>query len=257
MSVHPVMTPDITYSVITACWNSARTITRCIDSVLGQKVPPKQYLFVDGGSTDNTRGLIRQSFAENSGHRGAIAWKLLEQGDVRGISAAWNVALKECTGDIVFILNSDDWYERDCAERVLGAARENPDADIVLANAHMYRRGENAPCAVWRNRPDWLLPVLMPYVHISCFVRRTAYERLGGFDTTLAFAMDYDFLWRCKVGGMKFVRMPCVLSNFELGGAANSHRGEARLETYRIAMRHGRGRLMPLAALAARYLARR
>jgi GT2 family glycosyltransferase/peptidoglycan/LPS O-acetylase OafA/YrhL len=251
----PRMKPDITYSVITACWNSARTIARCVGSVLGQTVQPREYLFVDGGSTDNTRELIRQSFADHSGPPGAFAWKLLEQGDVRGISAAWNVAIKECTSDIVFILNSDDWYEPDCAERVLCALRDNPDADVVLANARTYRRGESVPCSVWRNRPDWLLPVLMPYVHTGCFVRRSVYERLGGFDPALALAMDYDFLWRCRVSGMKFVRLPDVVSNFELGGVANSHRKEARLETYRIASRYCR--VLPVAALACRYLAGR
>jgi glycosyltransferase involved in cell wall biosynthesis len=251
------MTTDITYSVITACWNSARTITRCVDSVLGQKIRPKEYFFVDGGSTDNTRELIQQSFAEHYDASGPVAWRVLEQGDVRGISAAWNVALKECTGDIVFILNSDDWYKPDCAERVLAAFRDNPDADIVVANAHLWGRGEKSPCGVWRNRTERLFPVLMPYVHVSCFVRRRVYESLGGFDPALGLAMDYDFLWRCKVGGIKIVRLPDLLSNFELGGAANSHRKQARLETYRVAVRHGGDRWIPMAALAIRYLTNR
>jgi GT2 family glycosyltransferase len=95
----------------------------------------------------------------------------------------------------------------------------------------------------------------MPYVHISCFVRRTVYERLGGFDTDLALAMDYDFLWRCKTAGMKFAKMPDLLSNFELGGAANSHRKEARLETYRIATRYCR--ILPALGLVARCLTNR
>lgn len=248
----PRMKPDIAYSVITACWNSARTITRCVGSVLGQTIPPKEYFFVDGGSTDNTRELIRQSFGDHSGPSGAVAWKLLEQGDVRGISAAWNVALKECSGDVVFILNSDDWYEINCAERVLSAMRDNPDAGIVLANARTYRRGDGRPCSVWRNRPDWLLPILMPYVHTGCFVRRAVYEQLGGFDPALALAMDYDFLWRCRVSGIKFVRLPDVVSNFELGGLANSHRKEARLETYKVASKYCH--VLPRVALVGRYV---
>jgi glycosyltransferase involved in cell wall biosynthesis len=227
-------------------------MTRCIDSILGQTVLPKEYIFVDGGSSDGTRDLITQSFPGNSGSSGTIAWKLLEQGSVCGVPAAWNRALVHCTGDVIFILNSDDWYERNCAERVLDAVRDQPDADIVLANARTYKRGESEPCGVWRNRPEWLLPVLMPYVHPACFVRRTVYERLGGFDQFFPIAPDYDFLWRCKVGGMKFVKLPDVLTNFELGGNANSHRKEARLETYRIAKRYCR--VFPIAALAGRYL---
>jgi glycosyltransferase involved in cell wall biosynthesis len=246
------MEPDITYSVITACWNSARTITRCVGSVLGQTVLPKEYLFVDGGSTDNTREIIRQSFADHSGPSGAVAWKLLEQGDVRGINAAWNVALKECTGDVVFILNSDDWYENNCAELVLSAMRDHCDADIVLANIRTYRRGKTVPCGVRSNRPEWLFPILMPYVHPACFVRRVVYERLGGFDTAYVMAGDYDFLWRCKANGIKSVKLPEILSNFELGGLANSHRELARLEMFRVARKYRL--LLPFVALTVRYI---
>jgi glycosyltransferase involved in cell wall biosynthesis len=246
------MKPDITYSVITACWNSARTISRCIGSVLGQAILPREYLFVDGGSTDNTLEIIRESFADHSGLRSSVAWKMLEQGDVRGISAAWNVALKECTGDVVFILNSDDWYETNCAEHVLAAMRDHPDAGIAHANARVYRRGETSSCAIWRNRPEWLLPILMPYVHPACFVRRTVYEQIGGFDPACAIAMDYDFLWRCKVNRVKSIKLPQLLTNFELGGTADSRRHEARIELYRIARRHHRA--LPAFALLARCL---
>ncbi len=250
--MEPSTTPDMTYSVITACWNSARTINRCIGSVRAQTVPPKEHIFVDGGSTDNTRALIEQSYPGGLDPSCNITSKLLEQGSVRGISAAWNVALKECTGDIVFLLNSDDWYETHCGERVLDAMRSNPDAEIILANARKFRRGETTPFAIWRNRPEWLLPFLMPYVHPACFVRKTVYERLGGFDPAWPVAMDYDFLWRCKANGVKLVKLPDVLSNFELGGNAGSRRREARIELYRIARRYHRA--LPAFALVARRL---
>jgi glycosyltransferase involved in cell wall biosynthesis len=248
-------THDLTYSVITACWNSARTITRCIDSVLGQTVPPKEHIFVDGGSTDNTRALISQSYPGNSSPDGAIRCKLLEQGSPRGISSAWNLALKECTGDVLFLLNSDDWYETHCGDRILAAMRDNPDTGIAHADARRYRRGESTPCAIWRNRPEWLLPILMPHVHPACFVRRTVYQQIGGFDPSYTVAMDYDFLWRCKVSGVKSVKLPDLLANFELGGLANSHRKQARLEMYRIARRYRRA--LPALALVARCLTNR
>jgi glycosyltransferase involved in cell wall biosynthesis len=250
--VQPRMEPDLTYSVITACWNSARTISRCVGSVLGQAILPKEYLFVDGGSTDNTREIIRQSFMDHSGLRSAMTWKILEQGNVRGISAAWNVALGECTGDVVFILNSDDWYEANCAECILSVMRDNPEAGIVHANARKFMRGESTPCGIWRNRPEWLLPVLMPYVHPACFVRRNVYEHIGSFDPAYAIAMDYDFLWRCKANEVKSVKLPQLLANFELGGTADSRRREARIESYRIARQYHRA--LPALALVARYL---
>lgn len=243
------MTAAATYSVITACWNSARTLSRCVDSVLAQTVPPSQFIFVDGGSSDGTQGMIRRALAESSS---AIAWKLLDQGETRGISAAWNLALTHCTADVVFILNSDDWYEKQCAEQVLAAMRDDAEAEIVLASSRVYRNGESVPSGVWRNRPGWLMPVLMPYVHPACFVRRSVYARIGSFDTQWKYAMDYDLLWRCRAAKVKLKVIPDVLLNFELGGAADSHRKEARLEVYRIARRYCR--IAPVAALAARYV---
>jgi glycosyltransferase involved in cell wall biosynthesis len=248
------MTPDLTYSVITACLNSARTVRRCIDSVLCQTVLPREYLIVDGASVDGTMDIVRETFAARGEASGTIDVKFLGQGAPRGISAAWNMALAHCSSDVVFILNSDDWYEGECAATALGAFRNNPQADIILASARTYKRGATVPCGILRNRPEYLLPALMPFVHVSCFVRRTVYARVGGFDPTLAFAMDYDFLWRCKKAGMNFAIVPDVVTNFEEGGAANSHRRQARIEVYRIALRHGRSRLIPFFALAGRFI---
>jgi len=246
---------ELTYSVITACWNSARTLCRCIDSVKAQTMPPREHIFVDGGSTDNTRELIEQGYRCNWDKCGPITCRLLEQGVVRGVSAAWNVALKQCFGDVVFLLNSDDWYETYCAERVLAALRDHPEAGIVHADARLYRRGESTPCADWRNRPEWLLPVLMPYVHPACFVRRTVYEQIGGFDPAYTTAMDYDFLWRCKRNRIRSIHLPEIVSNFELGGLADSHRKTARMEMYTIAKRYHRA--LPAIAFVGRCLTNR
>jgi glycosyltransferase involved in cell wall biosynthesis len=248
-------TQDLTYSVITACWNSARTLKRCIDSVITQTLPPREHIFVDGGSTDNTRALIEQSYPRNFDASGAIASRLLEQGDVPGISAAWNRALKHCSGDVVFLLNSDDWYESNCGELVMAAMRDNPDAGIVHADARIYKRGTHRAYAIWRNRPEWLLPILMPYVHPACFVRAIVYEQIGSFNPAYTAAMDYDFLWRCKANGIKSIQLPDLLSNFELGGLANSHRKASRMEMYAIARRYHRA--LPAFALVARCLTNR
>lgn len=246
------MSLGLSYAVITACLNSARTIERCVGSVLCQGTPPKQYVFVDGGSTDGTIEIIRRTLAAHPELNGAVEVTMLDQGGAGGISAAWNMALERCTSDVVFILNGDDWYERDCAETVLAAMNADKQVDIVVANARNYKRGEKVPCGVWRNRPAWLLPILMPYVHPACFVRKCVYDRVGGFDPEYLTAMDYDFLWRCRAGGMRFTILPDIVTNFELGGTANSCRKEARVEVYRIGRRYCR--LLPMAALAARFL---
>jgi len=248
------MNDDITYSVVTACLNSATTLERCIDSVLLQRVPPKEHIFVDGGSTDGTTEIITRKRAEHVRAGGSTEFKLLNHGHPRGVPTAFNDGVAQCTSEVVFILNSDDWYERHCSETVMRAMRDNPQADIVLGNAHTYRPGETVPCGVLRNRPEWLVPALMPFVHPACFVRRRVYERVGYFNPAYKWNSDYDFLYRCKVAGVTFFKVPEVLVNFQWEGRADQHREEARLDAYRISRRYSRSPILPLCGLAARFL---
>jgi glycosyltransferase involved in cell wall biosynthesis len=248
------MIPDITYSVVTPCLNSAATLDRSIDSVLWQRIPPKEYIFVDGGSTDGTLEIIMRKRQEHARSGGSIEFRLLDHGRPRGVPAAFNDGIAQCTSEAVFILNSDDWYERHCSEIVLAAMKDHPRTDIVVGRAHTYRPGESVPCGVLRNRPEWLLPALMPFVHPACFVRRTVYDRIGYFNPAYKWNSDYDFLYRCKVAGITFLKVPEVLVNFQWEGGADQHRDEARLDAYRISRRYSRTPILPLFGLAARFL---
>lgn len=242
------------YGVITACRNSARTIGRTVDSVLRQGVLPSQYVFVDGGSTDGTLEIIREMQTRHTQQGGAVRFSLLHQGNTPGIAGAWNIGLEHTSSDIVFILNSDDWYEENCAETVLNVMADNADVGMVVANEWVYKRGESTPCGQHRNRPAWLMPVAMSFVHPACFVRRSVYKQHGFFDVSLEVVLDYEFLYRCLRGGVKFRVLDETLVNFELGGTANTRRAEARLEMYRSARRYCPFPILPFGALLLRYL---
>lgn len=247
----------MTYSVITVCLNSAATIGRCIDSVLHQDVLPKEYVFVDGRSSDGTAEIIADRIQQHAGAGGGVAFKVCDQGGAFGITTAWNMGLAHCTADLVFILNSDDWYERQCAATVLAVMRSKPEADIVCARARTYKRGESTPCGTWNNRPWWVFPAMVPFIHPACFVRRQVYERVGRFDPGYPVCADYEFFCRCKRQGVRFLTMPDLLVNCQLGGYANSKRKEARIEVYKIATRYTSSRIVPLGAFAARLLTNR
>jgi len=245
---------NTSYSVVTACKNSNRTIVRTIESVLRQTVLPREYFFVDGGSTDGTLETIQDCITAAKTAGVTTVFQVLGQGAETGITSAWNLGLKECSSELVFILNSDDWYEPDCATSVIAAMDANPQVEIVFANARTFTRGAKQPTGLLRNRPLWLLPVLMPFVHPACFVRLSLYKRIGLYSCDYAYAADYDFLYRCHTArvGMKFLDQALV--NFELGGAANSHRADARLELFRISRQQGKSWVLPLLALWARRL---
>jgi GT2 family glycosyltransferase len=239
------------YAVITVCLNSARTLQRTIDSVLQQTVAPAQYIFVDGGSTDGTMDIIRRAIDHTSAGS-SIDFKLLDQGGERGITTAWNIGLRHVAARWVFILNSDDWYEPGCVQTVGAAIANQPETEIVAAGTNNFPRGGTHALDYSLPRPDWVMPFAMAYVHPACFVRKSVYDRIGIFDPAYRYCADYDFLYRCRVQGVRFLRLPERLVNFEMGGAANSHRKDARREMCAIGCRHAKTPVLPVSAFLLR-----
>ncbi len=241
----------MTYSIITACLNSARTIERSINSVLSQKILPAEYIFVDGGSADETLKIIAEKDELSRNNNLGICFKVINQAEKTGITGAWKLALKEVSSDLVFILNSDDWYESDAMEEVISAFEGSPDADIMYGPIYFHTNSEK----ILRNcRPLWMFPVMMPIAHPSCFVRKGVYDRMGLFDGKYRISADYEFLYRCYASGMKFHQIHRPLVNMELGGAANSSRATAREETLEIGRKYCRLPLIPELAYMARVL---
>ena len=102
-------------SIITATFNRAYVIKDCIESVLRQKYTDYEYIIVDGASKDNTVEIVneyRQAFADKN-----YRYRIISEKD-NGIYDAMNKGIRMATGDIVGIINSDDWYEPDALETV-------------------------------------------------------------------------------------------------------------------------------------------
>jgi glycosyltransferase involved in cell wall biosynthesis len=249
----------LSYDAITICLNAAPTIGDTLRSVLSQTPPPRQYLIVDGGSTDGTQAQIaaaRQALASTAT---AVHVEAQEPCAPRaaGIPSAWNQALRRVTADVVFIINADDWYEPAAAPTVLHAFAENPAADIVTTGI-LYRATPGGP-VLRQQSPRSLrwLPVLMPVPHPGCFVRRTVYDRLGRFDERYAVSADYDFVYRAARQRCVFLSLPQPLVSMRPGGFARQRLGRARRETFLVAHRHGAGWLRPGVALVVRWLLQR
>ena len=124
---------SLSYSVITIARNAGSTIDDTLESVLSQTPPPSQYLLIDGGSEDDTLARIDAARRRAPADTAVVvqAQAACAPG-AAGIPSAWNQALRQATGDIIFILNADDWYEPDAARRVLAAFAAAPDTDVVV-----------------------------------------------------------------------------------------------------------------------------
>lgn len=248
---------SLSYSVITIARNAAGTIDDTLDSVLSQTPPPSQYILIDGASEDDTLARVA---ATRSRATAATAFVVQAQGTApgaAGIPAAWNQALRQATGDIISILNADDWYEPDAARRVLEAFAADPAAEVVVCPIQYRQAPGGAVLRCQRPRSLRWLPLLMPLPHPGCFVRRSLYERIGLFDERYAVSADYDFVFRAARAGAVFMRLDQPLVSMRPGGFARQRLALARRETLAIARRHGAGLLGPGAAFLARWLLNR
>ncbi|HTR28127.1 MAG TPA: glycosyltransferase family 2 protein [Puia sp.] len=193
-------------SIITIVFNGERHLEQAIRSVIGQSYPNIQYILVDGGSTDGSVSIIRQ-------YKDRVAYWISEKD--KGISDAFNKGLARCDGEIVGILNADDWYEPDA---VALAVQQLAGADVAFGDIRLWR-DEKQDSVVKGNLRR--LDYEMTLNHPTVFVRKRCYDRYGGFDLHYRCAMDYDLLLRLKVNNCRFVYVPAILANMRWGGMSD------------------------------------
>lgn len=242
--------PLPTYSIITATLNAAGFIDRSLASVLRQSVAPHELIVVDGGSTDETRSIVERA--------ARIRRRLGLETRVRvlhraggGLAGAWNRGIARSRGEVIFLLNADDWLEPDAARKALTRFASDPDVGIVHAKARIHDR-EGVSLGVFAPTLAHRIGLNCRTVHCSTFVHREVYERVGGFDQRFRTTLDYDFIERAWEAGIRFSFIDEVLANFRLGGISSVEVRRADWETLRIGLRHSRTKLPPLLAYALR-----
>ncbi|MDT3700871.1 MAG: glycosyltransferase family 2 protein [Thermincola sp.] len=236
---------EIKVSIITASFNSASFIEKALASVFNQSYRNIDAIVMDGGSTDGTVDIIRN-------HSDRINYWTSEPD--RGISHAWNKGLSYCTGDIIGILNADDFYEPDAVGAVVRIFTEHPEAGFVFGDLQMcdingvprYRQ-EGDP--LYRSTIAFNMPSIP---HPTVFVRRSIYEEFGGFDESYKTAMDYEFLLRLTRQGVRGHYLPIILTNMCLGGESDINYTRAYREVMRASVKYGYSRPMALARYSYR-----
>lgn len=240
------------YSIITACLNSSVTVLRSINSVFSQQILPKEYIFVDGGSEDDTLKIIDTSISSAINRKLDIKFDILHQQTKGGIYEAWNMAIRKVSGEVIFILNSDDWYMPDTAAYVMSCFKENLLVEIVLGAGRYYNDISLNESEICNVRPSFILPFAMTIVHPACFVKKSVYDRLGLFDDRYKVAGDYDFIYRCIKSRVKLKQTKKILVNIQCGGFAEKHKLLARKELVEIGKRHCFCNILPQVAYFTR-----
>lgn len=222
-------------SIITVCFNSAATIEETIQSVLAQSHPDKEYIIVDGNSSDGTKEIIAR-YTDRISH-------FISESD-KGIYDAMNKGLKLATGDIISILNSDDLYkDPEVLSRVDSAFKTDIDClctDVEIFNGLPGNVVRYYSCTRWKK---WMFRLGHQPPHPGFFVRRTCYETAGVFDTGFKLGADFDLLLRF-IGKQNFKVdfQPWVSVSMRGGGASQQslkNISRANMEVHKSMKKNG------------------
>lgn len=210
----------IKVSVITATWNSGATLRDTLESVLAQTYPDIEHIIVDGRSTDDTMRLVREYEPRYNGRL-----RYVSESD-RGIYDAMNKGIRMATGEVVGLLNSDDFFTSpDTVETLVGELERN-GVDAVFGDIHYVDGEDLGRCVRYYSSAGFrrwkMLLGFMP-AHPSFYCRKEAYERFGLFKTSYKVAADFENLLRLIYVGrisIKYVPKDCV--TMRTGGASTS-----------------------------------
>lgn len=204
-------------STITVTYNSAATVEDTIQSVCAQSYPDIEYLIVDGGSNDETLDIAQK-------YRDKIS-KIVSESD-NGMYDAINKGIALATGEIVAILNSDDFYiDKDVISRVVDLFKSS-NADAVYGNLfYVDAVDTNKIVRKWNSgnyRGNSFLYGWMP-PHPAFFVKRDCYKEYGCFDLSLKSAADYELMLRfIHKHKIKLTYLNRTLVKMRVGGMSNS-----------------------------------
>jgi len=214
-------------SIITATYNSASTIRGTLESVAKQTYSNIEHIIIDGISKDNTLDIVKEY---------PHVTKIISESD-KGIYDAMNKGIQKCTGDIIAILNSDDFYASSTVVEDAVNEMKRFDTDTLYGDLEYVDKNDiNKVVRKWKSKhyknENWLNGWMLP--HPTFFVKKEIYEKYGKFDLTLKSAADYElmlrFLYRYNVST---TYLPYVLVKMRTGGQSNisiANRYKANLE---------------------------
>ena len=204
-------------SIITITFNSAATVEDTIKSVVSQDFHDIEYIIVDGLSKDSTITIVNR-------YSPYIA-KVVSEKD-KGLYDALNKGIKLATGDVVGMLHSDDLYaDNNVISKVAQKFAADPSVEAVYADMVFVDRNDAGKILrTWKAgeyeedafKKGWMPP------HPTFFVKKTVYDRFGGFNLDLKLSADYELMLRfIHKHKIKLAYLPETIVKMRMGGLSN------------------------------------
>lgn len=217
------MTESIRISVITPTFNRVKTLGRAIESVLSQKMDGVEHIIVDAASTDGTAELLL-----NYPHLTVIS-----EPD-RGIYDGMNKGLNMAQGDLLVILNSDDFLMPGALAAWLTACDANPQADIVSGGAQLVDLVSGDLLQSFASASNTVLDgcealLGLPIINARA-IKRTFWKRLGGFELNFPLLADREWLIRAVLAGARNVITPNIVYSYQSHAKSATYAAESPTE---------------------------
>ncbi len=228
-------------SIVSPSFNQARYLEAALRSVLRQDYPRLEYIVVDGASTDGSVDIIRK-YAEISESDGLpsnswkhiVSWWVSEKDS--GQAEAINKGMTRAQGDIVAWLNSDDYYLPGAVSAAVRTFEQNPDAVLVYADMLAVDEGGQTINQL-KYRPLTLEDLLCFQIigQPAVFMRRAAFEKAGGLDTSFHFLLDHHLWIRIAAQGrMVHVNQTWAAARYHAEAKNRAKASEFGREAFRI-----------------------
>jgi glycosyltransferase involved in cell wall biosynthesis len=205
-------------SIITVVYNNVEGIKTAIESVISQDYAHIEYIVVDGGSQDGTLDIIND-------FQGRITHMVSEPD--KGIYDAMNKGISLATGDVIGILNSDDFYPHSgIISQVVQAFKDSPNTDLLLGNVDFVDAKDlTRPVRFYSSFffVPWKMRFGFMPAHPGAFIKKSAYDEVGFYKIGYKIGADFDmFVRMLMVKKMHYTKLNQTLVRMRVGGVSTS-----------------------------------
>ncbi len=203
-------------SIITVCYNSAKTIEDTIQSILTQDYKDIEFIVIDGLSSDSTLDIVNK-------YDNRIA-KVISEKD-NGLYDGINKGIREATGDIIGLLHSDDVYcNSSVISKIVGQFIKYKTDSVYADLLYVDKNDLNKIIRYWKSKPykhglffqGWMPP------HPTFFVKKNKFVQLGDYNLSLKSASDYELMLRfLHKNKITTSYLPEVIIKMRVGGKSN------------------------------------
>jgi glycosyltransferase involved in cell wall biosynthesis len=195
-------------TIVTVVFNGETFIEDTIKSVIGQNYLNIEYIVIDGGSTDKTLDVLRR-------YNDKIDYWRSEKDN--GISDAFNKGINLAKGEIIGLVNADDYLNDNALQIVMNSySREKPK--VICGGMKITHPRRSA--VTWYSTLDGI-DKEMTIAHPATFIPKTIYNSCGLYDLQYKVAMDYEFILRVINKGVEFEFLRSILTTMRAGGVSS------------------------------------